>query len=114
MELDPRHRSLVMRSNRLLGGQLVERNLVKIEDLETANERMLDLINNGTARQRTVLGVLAYDLKVVSEEDILVQQSERDGIGVIDLRNYEINEEVRALIDPAECWATWTVPFDRN
>lgn len=114
MELEARHRALVMRSNRLLGGQLVERNLVKIEDLESANERMLDLINEGTRRQHTVLGVLAYDLKVVQEEDILLHQCEKDGIGVIDLRNYEVHEEVRALIVPPECWATWTVPFDRN
>ncbi len=32
------HRSLMMRTNRLLGAALVEHNLVKMEDLEKANE----------------------------------------------------------------------------
>lgn len=32
-----------MRSNRLLGSALIEHNLVKFEDLEAANERLLEI-----------------------------------------------------------------------
>ena len=101
-----------MRSNRLLGAQLVEQNLVKIDDLEAANEKLLELINTGSARQRTVLGILAYDLSAVTEDDILLYQCDIDGIGVVDLQHYELNEDLKATLETDACWATWSVPFD--
>ena len=84
-----------MRSNRLLGAQLVEQNLIKLDDLEGANEKLLDLIGSGTARQRTVLGILAYDLNAVKEEEILIHQRDTDGTGMVDLEHYEVNEELK-------------------
>lgn len=101
-----------MRSNRLLGAQLVEQGLIKLDDLEAANEKLLDLINSGTARQRTVLGILAYDLNAVNEEAILLHQRDTDGTGMVDLEHYEINEELKAKLNLDECWATWSLPFD--
>lgn len=103
-----------MRSNRLLGAQLVEHNLVKIDHLEQANEKLLELINTGSPRQRTVLGVLAYELEAVKEEDILIQQSDTYGAGVVDLRHYEMHDELKAGLDSSSCWATWSVPFDKE
>jgi hypothetical protein len=108
------HRPLLMRANRLLGAQLVEHNLVKIEDLEAANERLLELVAEGNPRQSTVLGVLAYEKKVVKEDDILAHLADVEGIGLIDLRNYEVSEELRTTLDVAACWATWSVPFDKE
>lgn len=107
-------RSLLMRANRLLGASLVEANLVTVDQLESANERLLELISGGTPRQCTLLGVLAYDLKVVSEEDVLQHCVDEHGTGLIDLRTYEGAEEVKAAFNPAVSWATWTVPFDRD
>ncbi|WP_221030967.1 hypothetical protein [Actomonas aquatica] len=106
------HRSLLMRANRLLGAQLVEQNLIKIDDLETANEKLLEIINTGTARQRTVLGILAYDLKAVKEEDILAHMREHEGVGLVDLRHYEANDDLKLTIEREACWVTWSVPFD--
>ena len=110
--MNPEYRSLLMRSNRLLGAQLVEQNLIKIEDLEAANEKLLDLISTGSPRQRTVLGILAYDLNAVKEEEILLHQRDTDGTGLVDLRHYEVNEEIKAALNLDECWATWSIPFD--
>lgn len=106
------HRSLLMRANRLLGAQLVEHNLIKIDDLESANEKLLELINTGAARQRTVLGILAYDLKAVKEEDVLLHQRENEGIGLVDLRHYEASEDLKLTLEREACWVTWSVPFD--
>jgi len=103
-----------MRSNRLLGAQLVEHNLVKIDHLEKANEKLLELINTGSPRQRTVLGILAYELEAVKEEDILIEQSDTYGAGVVDLRHYEMHEELKTGLDASSCWATWSVPFDKE
>lgn len=110
--MTPAHRSLLMRANRLLGAQLVEQNLIRIDDLEAANEKLLEMINSGPARQRTVLGILAYDLKALREEDLLLHQRETNGIGAVDLRHYELNDELRARLDLESCWVTWSVPFD--
>jgi hypothetical protein len=112
--MSPEHRSLLMRANRLMGAQLVEQNFIKIEDLEKANERLLELLNAGSARQTTVLGILAYELKVLREEDLLAQLAEHEGLGLVDLRHYEINDEVKRSLDLGACWATWCIPFDRE
>jgi hypothetical protein len=108
------NRSLLMRANRLFGASLVEHNLVKIEDLEKANERLLELIASNQPRQATVLGVLAYELKVIREEDILQHLVETEGLGLVDLRGYDAPDEVRKGLDMDACWATWSVPFDQE
>lgn len=107
-------RSLLMRGNRLLGASLVEANLVTVDNLENANEKLLELIAGGTPRQCTLLGVLAYDLKVLKEEDVLQYCVDEHNIGVVDLASYEGAEEVRVGLNHATCWATWTLPFDRE
>jgi hypothetical protein len=107
-------RSLLMRANRLLGASLVEANLVTIDQLENANEKLLELIATGTPRQCTLLGVLAYDLKVIKEEDVLQYCSDEYSVGLIDLRSYDGAEEVKVGLNQAACWATWTLPFDRD
>jgi hypothetical protein len=108
------HRSLLMRANRLLGANLVEANLVKLEDLEPANEKLLGLVDSEIPRQCTVLGVLAHEMKVLREEDVLQHVVENEGVGMVDLRNYDTMEEYKKTLDIEACWATWSVPFDRE
>lgn len=114
MALAKDHRHLMMRANRLLGPVLVERDLISLQDLERATERLLELTARGEPRECTLLGVLAHELKVVAEADVLRKSVEADGIGLADLRAVEVPEELRREFDPGECWATWTVPFDRE
>jgi hypothetical protein len=108
------HRPLLMRANRLLGAALVEHNLVKIENLEAANEKMIELVTTGGPRQSTILGILAYDMKVLKEDDVLHHIVESEGIGLVDLREYEVPDEAKKNVDNGACWATWSVPFDRE
>lgn len=108
------HRSLLMRANRLLGAALVERNLVKIEDLEAANEKLIELVAADDPRRCTILGILAYEMKVLKEDDVLHHLVESDGVGLVDLRDYEVPDEAKKLIEPGACWATWSIPFDRE
>lgn len=108
------HRPLLMRANRMLGATLVEHNLVRIEDLETANEKLIEIVATDRPRQSTILGLLAYDMKVLKEDDVLHHLVEVEGVGLVDLRDYDVPEDLRKVIDFGACWATWTVPFDRE
>jgi Type II secretion system (T2SS), protein E, N-terminal domain len=103
---------MLMRANRLLGSALIEHNLVKFEDLESANERLLELSAQGDLRQASVLGILVNEKKVLREEDLIHLAVEELGLGAVDLRNYEVPEELRRTLDLSMCWATWTVPYD--
>ncbi|HLP26662.1 MAG TPA: hypothetical protein VK477_13360 [Acidobacteriota bacterium] len=103
-----------MRANRLLGSALVEHNLVKFEDLEAANERVLELAGQGDFRQASVLGILALEKKVVREEDVLHAVMEEHQLGVVDLRHYDVPEDIRKNLDLGMCWASWTVPYDKE
>ncbi len=105
---------MLMRANRLLGAALVDNNLVKLEDLEKANERLLEVLAANQPRQSTVLGILAYEMKVVREDDVLQFIVESEGAGLVDLRNYDTSDEIRKSLDVGACWATWSVPFDRE
>ena len=82
-----------MRANRLLGANLVEHNLVKVEDLETANEKLIDVVATEQPRQSTILGILAYDMKVLKEDDVLHNIVETEGVGLVDLRDYEVDRK---------------------
>jgi len=103
-----------MRANRLLGANLVEANLVKIEDLEQANERLLGVVAAEQPRQSTILGILAYEMKVLREEDALQYAVDNEGVGLVDLRHYDTADDVKKSLDLGACWATWSVPFDRE
>jgi hypothetical protein len=108
------HRPLLMRANRLLGANLVEHNLVKIEDLEVANEKLIEVVHTEQLRQSTILGILAYDMKVLKEDDVLHHIVESEGVGLVDLRDYDVPEDLRKNLEIGACWATWSVPFDRE
>ncbi len=108
------YRPLLMRANRLLGSALIEHNLVKFEDLEAANERLLEVAASGQVRQSSVLSILVYEKKVLKEEDVLHHVVDDHGVGVVDLRGYDVPDDVKKEMDLDACWATWSVPFDRE
>src|SRR3954468_22946575 len=92
-------RPLMMRANRLLGATSVERNLVKIEDLENANEKLIEMVATDQPRQSTILGILAYDMKVLKEDEVLHHVVETEGVGLVDLRDYEVPDDSRKNLD---------------
>lgn len=108
------HRPLLMRSNRQLGSALIEQNMVQFADLDAANERLLELTGKGEMRQASVLAILAYEKKVLREEAVLHHVVDDLGLGLIDLRSYEVPDALKHDLDLGACWATWTVPFDRE
>lgn len=107
-------RSIIMRANRLLGANLVENNLVRIEDLEKANERLFQVLEDGTDQDASLLKILVDELQVLTEESVLSFLVDERGVGIIDLEDIEMGDDLRVDIKLDVCWATWTVPFDRE
>ena len=60
------------------------------------------------------IGTLLIRLNFVKEEDVLQYLVDNEGSGLVDLRNCEVHDELRKTIDVGACWATWSVPFDRE
>ncbi|MBC2602185.1 hypothetical protein [Puniceicoccus vermicola] len=106
------HKALVLRSNRFLANTLNEYGLVNEEDIDEANERLLDAIDGGNPRQISVLNILIYDLKKLDEKDYINFVVKESKIGLIALSNYKLRPLGNAMNDPDVCWATWTIPFD--
>lgn len=107
------YRPLIMRSNRFLGSALSERNLVSMEDIETANEKLLEYIKNGEFKNANLLSILINQMEVLEEGKMINAVLEEYGIGLIDLSHYEFPNFFDYHVDPDLCWATFTMPFDR-
>jgi len=107
-------RSLLLRSNRVLGASLVEHNLVNIEHLEAANERLFEILKGGVAKEASLMGILTGEMGSLSESDVIDFVLREFGLGLIDLRSYAIPDECRELVQADATWATWTLPFDRE
>lgn len=104
---------LIMRANRLFGASLVERDLVSIEALDAANERLLELLSNSDGDIKvSLLSILVHEKQAIEEFKLIEHQVEDCGLGVIDVRNMEVPEDMAQTLNRSECWATWTIPFD--
>ncbi len=106
-------RALILRSNRFLANALTDSRLVSDEDIEEANEKLLEAIDAGNPRQISILNSLIYDLKRLEEKDYIDYVLHQFRIGLITLRNYNLRRTGNEMNDPDICWATWTVPFDQ-
>ena len=53
-------------------------------------------------------------MKVVKEDELLHHLVESDGLGLVDLSDYDVPDETKKAMDSGACWATWSVPFDRE
>ncbi|WP_309396822.1 hypothetical protein [Cerasicoccus maritimus] len=113
MLTDKERRPLILRSNRFLGSALVERELIKTEDLEAANEKLLEAVQSGNMRGANLLNILLFDIKAIDESLLVEVITEDESLGLIDLTHYDMAKfrEIDADIDL--CYATYTVPFDR-
>lgn len=107
-----KHRSLLLRGNRFLGSALVTNGLIKLDDQEAASQKLLEVIQADNLKQASLLQILIYELKTLREADWINFLVESQGLGMVDLRHYLIEQTFNREIDVDLCWATWTVPFD--
>jgi hypothetical protein len=103
-----------MRSNRLLGAALVERNLITVDQLNQATEHFLQTLDGGASSGVSLLSVLFNETRALTEDSILEYLVDELQIGLIDVRELDFNDDVKLHIQIGVSWATWTVPFDRD
>lgn len=105
---------LIMRANRLLGASLVEKGLVSIDDLDEANDRLLELMSSDSNTvQVSLLSILVSEKQSVRENELLELLVEDHGLGLVDVRDIEYPDSLKKTLDTKICWATLTVPFDQ-
>lgn len=102
----------MMRANRALGSSLVDHNLITIEALDAANERLLELTADEKNENVSLLHILVYEKQSLTEEQLLAYEVEEMGLGMVDLSGYDQPYDLRKKLDVDACTATWTVPFD--
>lgn len=102
-----------MRSNRLLGATMVEQGLVSIDDLDEANDRLLELMSTQSETARvSLLSIMINEKQCLDEGNLLEKIVEDHMLGLIALENIDFPESIQATLKVEECWATLTVPFD--
>jgi hypothetical protein len=107
------HRALILRSNRFLGSALVERGLVSVDDLESANGKFMEAIQSSELKRASILNTLLFDLKALEEQTLLENLVDEEGYGLIDLNYIELGSLRPFKADLSLCWASSTIPFDR-
>lgn len=106
------HRALILRSNRFLGSAMVERGLVSVDDLESANEKFMEAIQSSELRRASILSTLLFETKAFEEQSLLEHLAEEEGLGLIDLNHIDLRSLRPYDVDLSLCWATSTIPFD--
>ncbi len=92
---------LITRSNRLLGASLVEQGLVSIDDLDEANDRLVELMSaQANSVQVSLLSILISEKQAIDENKLLELQVEDHGLGLIDVRDIDFPDELKASLDP--------------
>lgn len=103
---------IILRSNRFLGNNLVNHELITLEQLEEANNVLLDKIDADNTREASLLRILMWDLDFLKEEDLIEFQVDEYELGLVDVGFYSFLPNLDHLFTVEDCCSTWTVPFD--
>lgn len=105
---------IILRSNRFLGNNLVNNELISLNQLEEANNVLLDKIDDENMHEASLLRILMWELDILDEADLIEYQVNHDELALVDLGFYSLLPNMEEYCTIEECWATWTVPFDEE
>ena len=106
------YRALILRSNRFLGSALVDKKFVTVGDLEEANGRFMEAVQNSELQKASILSILVNELEKIDEGRLIEAQVDDDKLGLVDLSFLKLQSLRKMEVDFDACWASWTVPFD--
>lgn len=87
--------------------------MITNENLEAANEKLLEIIQSGNLKKANLLNILLYDLNILDETQLIDNIVEEHHLGLVDLLNYDLSILKELELDLDLCWVTYTIPFDR-
>lgn len=105
---------IILRSNRFLGNNLVNYELISLEQLEAANNILLDKIHEENAREAALLRILMWEQDALKESDLIDFQVDKFELGLVDLGFFSYLPNMEDVFTIEDCWSTWTVPFDHE
>jgi hypothetical protein len=103
---------IILRSNRFFGNNLVNHELISLEQLEAANNVLLDKIDADNVKEASLLRILMWELDTLKESDLIDFQVDKFELGLVDLGFYSYLPNMEVIYSLEDCWSTWTVPFD--
>jgi hypothetical protein len=106
-------RSLMIKSNRVLGTRLLEAGLTNLDDMEKANEAFIKLARENDIKRASLLRIMIYDHQTLAENELIDYQLENCPLGAVMLENYELDDELYSNIPLEDMRASWTLPIDR-
>lgn len=105
---------IILRSNRFLGNNLVNHELITLEQLEAANNVLLDKIDAENIKEASLLRILLWEVDALNESDLIDFLVDKHEVGLVDLAFYSYLPNMGDLYSIEDCWSTWTVPFDHE
>jgi len=105
-----KYRNLILRSSRNLGASLIRLNLITEEQLDEAYQKLLEALQKGSFNQACLLKYLVYELEALDEAKLLKAST----FPLIDLHNYDVPHPGTFDVELDLCYATWTIPYDRE
>ncbi|MCB1123157.1 MAG: hypothetical protein KJT03_16505 [Verrucomicrobiae bacterium] len=103
---------IILRSNRFLGNNLVNHEFITLEQLEKANNILLDKIDAENVKEASLLRILMWEQDTINESDLIQFQVDKCEIGLVDLAFYSYLPNMNGSFSIEDCWCTWTVPFE--
>ena len=108
------YKPLFLRANRALGMAFVEHKLVTAEQLDAANARLLEFIKNGEYKLASLLSILLNTNDSLKEDALIQYQMDTHELGIINLTSYNLERSLDPRLDLAACYATRTLPYERQ
>jgi len=110
--MEKKYRSIALKANRTLGSRLVELDLVPLEQLEKANETLLQELHAGEPHI-SVLRILLFGQQALNETEYLNYQIKEFKLAALQPARYNITDAAFTTFNIDHYWATWTILFDK-
>ncbi len=108
------NRALILRGNRFLGSALVDKGLLSTEQLESANDRFMECVQQDGVEQVSLLTILLHEQKAITEDALLSYYNKQLKMGLVDPTHLEELPAREMGYDLTLARATLTIPFDRQ
>lgn len=105
--------AILVKSNRILGAQLLELGLIDHPSLEEANERFIDSLQGPGVGRTNLLSLLLYDIKTLDESVLIQRQIEDFALSPLPLQALSFAPDEWGVVSAEIAFATSTIPVDR-